>query len=81
MYNVPVDMIWSEALFSLILSVNFTRPVNSTVGPLRRKNLVEANSWRPVRIHWPWPVDISSTLVGPVGTVMHLDDVKLPSLR
>src|SRR6266436_5723467 len=80
MYTVPLDAIWSELRLSLNLEVTFTRPVNSTVGPLRRRNMVDANSLWPVRIHSPCPVPSSSTLVGPVGVVIVLEKIKRPSL-
>src|SRR5664279_3695557 len=80
MYTVPVDVSCSEARLSLNVEVTFTRPVNSTEGPLRIRNMVDANSLWPVRIHSPCPVPASSTLVGPVGTVIALEKITRPSL-
>src|SRR5580765_2357880 len=80
MYTVPADVSWSVLRSSLKVEVTFTRSVNSAVGPLRRRNMVDANSWLPVRIHSPCPVPTSSTLVGPVGVIIVLEKITRPSL-
>src|SRR5882672_11284574 len=80
MYTVPVEVSWSELRLSLKVEVTFTRPVKSTVGPLRSRNVVHANSLRPVRIQSPCPVPTSSKLDGPVGVTMVLEKIKRPSL-